>query len=1495
MSSPITPLVHDPAREAAAVAGGFFYQILQSVSAWIALRDGEILFLEGAEDFDRVAEGHATTAQIKHTRASGNITLRSSNVLQAINHFWRHASENAGRTVCYRYITTSSVGLEKGDPISRGLPGIDVWRRAKRSDDPLRQGEDLDALKRFLLGQDALSDPLRDFLARCTREEFATRLIQPIDWDTAAAETEEILASIRDDLVLLGEKRSIPSYDAEQAIGDLHLHAWQIATEGSYENRRLTRPDLLRIFDRATQMLVPKSKVIGEIGKQDLDSLHFVRVPSATKLPFGLRVTDPIVDRDTEVKTLQLLAQPNRLIPIVGPSWSGKSTIVRKFVATIVGGERCEINGKPLSLLYINLANQRPLRAFRDAFRSSRDMPMASMDYVASDNDDETDSDSTRMRAGDIIEHILPSHLHDRHLVAVFANYSDLPTGEPAVRELGEILNSDLFRLSTTLLETEDLKLPTCQRIVTPAIVVQPFGPDHAVELLAAWHHSKDVALAAIKHFEADPDMLFPGILVKGAARYSPALDLAGHGVSADKLAEAFLDEASQIVEKVLLDLGCSTAAGALTPMDIIQAMAVMTELPVTTAILDRAGLPLPPFARLRQLRWIEGEDHFQLAGLARQGLRAVAKARLQEGGEGQVSLAACIIRLCEACRDEGALDGRYQQAIEETTRWLLQRLPDQRQLLRFFVAEAIQVTASDDIPIFFPEEEEKLLPGLEHEAEAGNFDAALASLTLSLRSPVMRQPARREADRERFLSQIKRVVDLAAKMPSIRLEHLRLLDIALYQGARRLNRRRDILELRTTLQATLERQIATAGYADQSWRWWLSWLLNTADLCIGTGQREQASQLLTTVRNGLRALIVLRKRTFGSSWIWWLRARFNLLEQRLTADPQRRLQLVRQASSRAARCLSSFPTEPRWIRFYLRTVRRLIREVAGDDARKAAVDRAIETLTFLFGPPPDWSVDVRAQMAALVRDEARRAWNVDYQHTRGMEALALLRSSARGNGDDEISSNDRAGLVEARVLSFLELLPEAEARCDRILRSNPSGPAWELKLRIVDRRSSSPLQGSTVLDMFELRGGAIPPVVQRSIRQFKDWLDESNAGDLSSAKALLWSNRRQWSSEGAIEAQAARLARDEGIDFWRLSHANRQNRFLDVYKLRMATLRTCERRFGPFRELIMAQVQNEAQYQRSLAVLLKQPRDNEPVIKIFERGLQLWPGNEYLSFELACFYRYVWMFSSAIDLFRKLRDTVTNGELRRQVSIALAECLYNLGANHAALAEIGRQPEIDRLDALNEAKDIVASLLGHSEIASEVAMLRDHIALELGEEVNWDEVDRLFELLVREVNGFPNAMIQNIDELRAPEISEIPDQLYKVVREELADPQTLGSMGLLYLRRAESGKSIEPLRDAERAYALFNACSVLERSWHNNEFILTSVRRGRAILFAADFKQSLNPFEKAPSESKRSQLDLARGRLQSAADRSVIEFRTMIGRHLKQLGNLEKKLSAAD
>ena len=250
----IGPLANDPTREAVDSMRGYSYQVLCSVLAWVDLCEGELLFLEGAEDFDHIAGDTATTTQVRDTQGSGNITLRSRDTLQALNHFWSHRQRNPGRRIRFRYLTTSCVGLERGDPLGRSVPGIDLWIRAKEAGDP----DDLSALRAFLREQRGLSDELRDFLGSCSLDDFLNEIVQPIDWDTAAGDAARIRDALRQRLTEFGAVvRNVPAPDAERVMSALHEHAWMVATQEG--DRTLDRAGFIRTFDEYTQRSVPNS------------------------------------------------------------------------------------------------------------------------------------------------------------------------------------------------------------------------------------------------------------------------------------------------------------------------------------------------------------------------------------------------------------------------------------------------------------------------------------------------------------------------------------------------------------------------------------------------------------------------------------------------------------------------------------------------------------------------------------------------------------------------------------------------------------------------------------------------------------------------------------------------------------------------------------------------------------------------------------------------------------------------------------------------------------------------------------------------------------------------------------------------------------------------------------------------------------------------------------------------------------------------------------
>ncbi len=64
---PIRPLPSDPKRQADPLFRGCEFQLWQTVNAWLRLGSDELLFIEGAEDFDVVGPESGTATQVKNS------------------------------------------------------------------------------------------------------------------------------------------------------------------------------------------------------------------------------------------------------------------------------------------------------------------------------------------------------------------------------------------------------------------------------------------------------------------------------------------------------------------------------------------------------------------------------------------------------------------------------------------------------------------------------------------------------------------------------------------------------------------------------------------------------------------------------------------------------------------------------------------------------------------------------------------------------------------------------------------------------------------------------------------------------------------------------------------------------------------------------------------------------------------------------------------------------------------------------------------------------------------------------------------------------------------------------------------------------------------------------------------------------------------------------------------------------------------------------------
>ena len=802
---------------------GFHYQILQSVLAWVQLSKDEILFLEGAEDFDQLSEGGAIVTQVKNTSGSGTVTLRTLGLLQAINNCWSHQKNNPAYRIRFRYLTTSAVGIEQGNPFGPGVSGIEIWRKAKSPANDIQPG-DLNGLKDFLLTLSGLSEPVKEFLRTCTATDFLNKLIEPIDWDTDAYSTEDVMGEIRERLMRFGNTRGISPEDADKAIAALHFRAWKVATGKPAGERKLYRADFEQIFMDSAGVWIANSKIPAALraaqNKVRPDIRHFLLDPSPDKLPLPLQSHATIIDRDLEIELLKSYCQMDRVVPIIGLPSSGKSTIIRKLIASLLQIPKFEINGKPFCLLYVNLAGRRPYCAVNDSLRLSRDIVAIGGSEIYSTDDDDDIAEQMISKAGDLIDYILSSCLHNKSMVAVLEKYSEM--AENTAEELKTILDAEPFRHSVTFIELDWGQVPSSARSLMPALEVEPLSVEHAVKLLVARQQNEGTARRAINFLGQDSTILYPGILVKGADRYPALLKKSDGEIPPEKLAEAFLEESYRVVESVLLDLGCDEAnAVGAAPLQTLLVMALFAEAKVSKSVIEAAGLAYPPIGKLRQLGWIVGEEHFSLTGLAREGLRAKARAALGDETE-RATVVGAARRLFEACKTSPDVEN-FPAALEEMMRWLAKNAPKEKELAALFFQESSQLSVLDLVPPLLPEEEAEIVPQLEEDIGRGNLDAALAHLILAMRTNSQDRFGERTAAEE-YVIRAKKTVELVGKIPYLSASQLKSLDTALHVGSRRHHRFKEVLACRVSVHERLSRLVPSS---EESTSWTRVWTHN--------------------------------------------------------------------------------------------------------------------------------------------------------------------------------------------------------------------------------------------------------------------------------------------------------------------------------------------------------------------------------------------------------------------------------------------------------------------------------------------------------------------------------------------------------------------------------------------------------------------------------------------------------------------------------------------
>jgi tetratricopeptide (TPR) repeat protein len=241
------PLLGDADRQATAALRGYWYQILRSIYEWIDLSEGDRLYLEGAEDFDRLSGSEAQATQVKHSDTNATVTLRSPAAIAAINSYWDLRHRNSPRVVRLNLLTTAGIGMEAGEPFGVNRAGLDLWTDAAQTSSAVVD-EEVVALTRFLVDEGRVSDELLQFLKTATPVEVRAQLLRPVAWRTREPGIGDVEAALLSRLRTICQQRGIPSTWAEKVRDRLVTAAWAAITHSSQDARVVTREDFDRQF-----------------------------------------------------------------------------------------------------------------------------------------------------------------------------------------------------------------------------------------------------------------------------------------------------------------------------------------------------------------------------------------------------------------------------------------------------------------------------------------------------------------------------------------------------------------------------------------------------------------------------------------------------------------------------------------------------------------------------------------------------------------------------------------------------------------------------------------------------------------------------------------------------------------------------------------------------------------------------------------------------------------------------------------------------------------------------------------------------------------------------------------------------------------------------------------------------------------------------------------------------------------------------------------------
>lgn len=294
---------------------GFRYQLLHSVAALLAIRDGEELLLEIEEDYSIAAGASATNVQVKNSQASDGprpYSLQSSEVRGALDRYWvTSAGGDLDRHLIF--LARGGASRERDHLFPGDSPGLVYWGAASLEADtgPLRTTL-CDIMRGTELGRWLATEP--------SDGELRGRLLRRVQWQLASRSEVELAQDLEMQVRENFHQRGWPLSAAKSAVKALVDLAFETAAKPAASDRRLTAMDLALALESVA-------------GPAFLAGHGHVPPPSES-VP-GVLVTEPEFDvpgvalRTSAIETAARGLAASPLIWIHGTNGVGKSTFAR--------------------------------------------------------------------------------------------------------------------------------------------------------------------------------------------------------------------------------------------------------------------------------------------------------------------------------------------------------------------------------------------------------------------------------------------------------------------------------------------------------------------------------------------------------------------------------------------------------------------------------------------------------------------------------------------------------------------------------------------------------------------------------------------------------------------------------------------------------------------------------------------------------------------------------------------------------------------------------------------------------------------------------------------------------------------------------------------------------------------------------------------------------------------------------------------------------------